>query len=92
MNFLYVVTWTLQLWVSDPCPDRVRVDEFGRGSFYGCIVDHGHYESGATLTRNFASRDSAFTFYKLANQEQDVGELINVRIDSVEIQWQLKSQ
>ena len=50
--------------VSDPCPDAGRTDPYtGQQSFYGCLVNHFHYEEKEMNTQ-FDSEDAANDFIK----------------------------
>lgn len=88
---IYIVTWCILTFVSDPCPDKLKVDEFGRSAspYISCAVLHGHTEKRCENQRGFDNRDEAFAFYKRAQSDTSsfgfvLGQsLSDVKIDSV---------
>lgn len=67
---MFIVEWVVNIWVSDPCPDAVRVNEYtGESIFYGCLVAHGHYED-KKMSKTFSNRESAESF--VANGPKDM--------------------
>ena len=49
----YIITWCLVTVVSDPCPDLMKKDEFGRQSNISCAALHYHYETARDKADNF---------------------------------------
>lgn len=75
--YKYIVFWTLVAWVSDPCPDTPRKNEFGQyvpSNGYGlnmsCLVAHGH-EVSRTYSKSFYAADSAHAFFDRAKKQHE---------------------
>lgn len=78
----FIVTWCIQMMVTDPCPDAGKVDEFGRLENYGigCTVHHFHFENECGYSIEYCAKDSALAFYERATKERDI---VNVKLDSI---------
>ena len=68
MLWAFLVTWKLSFWITDPCPDAGKLNEYGnplRGLNYGCLVNHGHciYED---KSKEFATLNEAEDFVRNA--------------------------
>jgi len=66
--YKYVIFWVLITTVRIPCPDANKTDEFGRRSFYGCLVNHCRIQID-TLSKYFDQRMEAIEFYNMVLKE-----------------------
>ena len=61
MTSMYLVIWTVSVFVSDPCPD-FKPDEYtGRYPANGCLVNHGHFMD-KEFKRGFTRKEDAEAF------------------------------
>lgn len=94
--WIYIVTWCLKSYVSDPCPDYYpnRVDEFGREDHgrIGCNVLHGHLENFCNYNKRFNDRSSAFIFYNKALKETKPSFWLRKAINNIKIDSTWTSQ
>lgn len=61
MIFAFMVSWTVSIWVSDPCPDFKPDRYTGQYPQINCLAIHGHFES-IQKSEMFKSREDAETF------------------------------
>lgn len=90
----YIITWCLSIYVTDPCPDMFKKDEFDRMSmYYSCDVLHGHYEKDCDHKKEIWNRAEAMSFYERAKKGKNQisfnpifgQQIVDVKLDSVYI-------
>lgn len=87
----YIITWTISVWVSEPCPDS-KPDQFGRQQLASCGVLHGRLQN-TRKCKEFTDKKEFEEFYDAINTEMSNGStftvwngISEVKIDSVKIE------
>lgn len=66
-----MIFWIVVTFTCGPCPDAVTKDEFGRVSYYDCLVCHEKTDT-VTMSKSFERLDSAKAFYSRLKKVEDI--------------------
>ncbi len=48
---LWIVSWVVRVWLTDPCPDYKPDPYTGKYPRIHCMVNHGHFEDKSMLAK-----------------------------------------